>query len=273
MSYKDDITSRIKDAINDWVNRLKEQKPELHLTRQWKLVHDNGFVPGYFSIPVVTGSKTGRHLIGEVGFQISSDLELDLEDLEFIQKDEPYKGEKKVETIRPITEPLDLLNDILIGLNGFIANLSIPATPSIARIESPFDVKNVPLQVNPIRVRTQPMESQDINEVKLQLKHRTVLPEWLRTISNSDVHDKLLDKIAESYLQYRGDAGNQVTMQEFLEMYEKYLKREGKLYDFCVSYKAKSIELDDKGHCTEAYCSKKPFNKACEHAGLKFGSK
>ena len=272
MNYKDEITARIKDAVNDWVNSLKEQKPELHLTRQWKLVHDNGFVPGYFSIPVVTGSRKGSHLIGEVGFQVSSDLELDLEDLEFIQKDEPYKVQKKVETIRPISEPLDLLNDILIGLNGFITNLSFPSTPGIARIASPFDVKNAPLQANPIKVRPQPMESQDIDEVRLQLKHRTVLPEWLRTISNSDVHDKLLDKIAESYLQYTANAGNHVSTQEFLNMYEKYLKREGKLYDYC-SYKAKGIELDEKGHCTEAYCSKKPFNKTCEHAGLKFGSK
>ena len=272
MNYKDEITARIKDAVNGWIETLKEQKPDLHLTRQWKLVHDNGFVPGYFSIPVVTGSKTGSHLIGEVGFQVSSDLELDLEDLEFIQKDEPYKVQKKVETIRPVSEPLDLLNDILIGLNGFITNLSFPSTPGIARIASPFDVKNDPLQVNPLKVRTQPVESQDIDEIRLQLKHRTVLPEWLRTISNSDVHDKLLDKIAESYLQYTGKAGNQVSIQEFLTMYEDYLKREGKLYDYC-SYKAKGIELDEKGHCTEAYCSKKPFNKACEHAGLKFGSK
>ena len=272
MNYKDEITTRIKDAVNDWVNRLKEQKPELHLTRQWKLVHDNGFVPGFFSMPVVTGSKKGSHLIGEVGFQVSSDLELDLEDLEFIQKDEPYKVHKKVETIKPISEPLDLINDILIGLNGFIMDLSFPTTPGITRIASPFDVKKAPLQVNPIKVRPQPVESQDIDEVRLQLKHRTVLPEWLRTISNSDVHNKLLDKIAESYLQYTGKAGNQVTMQEFLTMYEDYLKREGKLYDYC-NYKAKNIELDDMGICQESYCSKKPFNKACEHAGLKFGSK
>ena len=272
MNYKDEITARIKDAVNDWVNRLKELKPGLHLTRQWKLEHDNGFAPGYYSIPVVTSSKKGRHLIGEVGFQVSSDLELDLKDIEFIQKDEPYNIKSKAETIRPISEPLDLVNDILIGLNGFIANLSFPATPSTARIAAPFDVRNAPLQVNPTRVRPQPMDSQDIDEVKLQLKHRTVLPEWLRTISSSDVHEKLLDKIADSYLQYTANAGNHVSTQEFLEMYEKYLKREGKLFDYC-KYKAKGIELDDKGHCTEAYCSKKPFNKACEHAGLKFGSK
>ena len=272
MNYKDEITTRIKDTVNDWIERLIEQKPDLHLTRQWKLVHDNGFLPGHSVLPVVTNSKIGPHLIGEVGFQVSSDLEIDLDDIEFTQKDESYKVDKKVNDIRHISEPLDLLNEILVGINGFIASLSFPEPHRTVQMALPFGGVKASSVINPARVKSQQASLQDIDEVRLQIKHRTVLPEWLRTISNSDVHDRLIDKIAESYLQYTDKAGNQVSIQEFLKMYEDYLKREGKLYDYC-SYKAKGVELDEKDICQESYCSKKPFNKTCEHAGLKFGSK
>ena len=199
-------------------------------------------------------------------------MEIDLDDIEFTQKDESYKVDKKVNDIRPISEPLDLFNDVLVGINGFITSLSFPNSPTKSQMDLPFGGVKASSVINPVKVKNQQVASQDIDEVRLQLKHRTVLPEWLRTISNSDVHDTLLEKIAESYVQYTRDAGNNISIQEFIAMYEKYLKREGKLYDYC-RYKAQSVELDDKGLCQESYCSKKPFQKPCDQAGLKFGSK
>ena len=62
MSYRDQVTTKIRDAVNQWLDRLKKEKPELQLTRQWKIQFDNGFVPGHTSLPVVTGSKKGKQI-------------------------------------------------------------------------------------------------------------------------------------------------------------------------------------------------------------------
>ena len=31
-----EITERIKESVNQWLQKLKEKHPELHLTSQWK---------------------------------------------------------------------------------------------------------------------------------------------------------------------------------------------------------------------------------------------
>lgn len=79
--YKQQIAARIKESINDWIGKLKEQHPESLLTKQWKLLWPKGFNPGHTVIPVVTGSKQGRHQVGEVQFLLPDSLELDFDAL------------------------------------------------------------------------------------------------------------------------------------------------------------------------------------------------
>ncbi len=270
MSYKDQIIERVKEGVNGWIKTLKGKHQNLHLTSQWKLVHKNGFLPGYRTVPVVASSKQGPYLIGEVGFQVSDDLDINLNELEFIQKDEPYIESHISPNVQPLSQPLDLLNNLLVGLNEFISEttrrthynvLNGSATPTIPIIKP-----------SPINVTHNDPPKGDLDEIVLQLKHRTVLPNWLRAIGNHEVQDTLFKKIAESFVHYKKQTGQSILLSDFIKRYEEYLKQEGKLYSFCT-YKAKSVNLDEKGWCEESYCSKKPFQKVCEHAGLKFGRK
>lgn len=270
MEYQNEITARIKDVANGWIEVLKEKYPDLHLTRQWRLVHSSGFVPGYSTVPVVTSSGSGPHLIGEVGFQVSSDLEIDLDDLEFVQKDEPYVVAKPVPVVQPLSQPLNLLNDILVGLNEFITGVTL-GNPIAIRQQPALEPYSQP-QITPIKIHKPVTSAGDLDEIILQLKHRVGFPEWLRTIGNQEVQDTLFGKIAESYLHYRNQNGLSASLAEFLKKYEEYLQQEGKLYSFCT-YKGKPVDMDGRGWCEESYCSKKPYQKPCAHAGLKFGQK
>ena len=95
MSYKDEITNRIKGSVNNWIDKLKQEHPKLHLTKQWKIDYSNGFLPGHTTLPVVSGSKKGPYLIAEVEFVVPADLELDLESIELTLKMRFTKRRKK----------------------------------------------------------------------------------------------------------------------------------------------------------------------------------
>ena len=268
MSYRDQVTAKIRDAVNQWLDKLKKEKPELQLTRQWKIQFDNGFIPGHASLPVVTGSKKGKHLIAEVGFIVPDNLEIDLEDLELSLMDEPFK--QKTSKMSPsVDQPLGVLNDIIIGVNNFLSELSFTSIPGQA--VKKVNLTPSPQMINRLKVNTGTHNQQDIGDVRKQIRASNMLPEWLKSISNREVFDTLVDKIAEGYIQYSKTSN--VTLSEFFKLYEDYLKKEGKLFDYC-KYKAQAIELDENnGHCNENYCSKKPFNKQCNQAITKFGKK
>jgi len=269
MSYRDQVTAKIRDAVNQWLDKLKKEKPELQLTRLWKIQFDNGFVPGHASIPVVTGSKKGKHLIAEVGFIVPDNLEIDLDDLELSLLDEPYK-QKKQQVVQPaIDQPLGVLNDIIVGVNNFLSELSFTSIPGQA--VKKVNLTPSPQMINRLKVNTGSNNQQDIGDVRKQIRASNMLPEWLRSISNLEVYNSLIDKIAEGYVQYSKTSN--VTLPEFFKLYEDYLKKEGKLFDYC-KYKAQAVDLDDNnGQCLESYCSKKPFNKQCNQAIAKFGTK
>jgi len=268
-SYRDMITAKIRDAVNQWLDKLKKEKPELQLTRQWKIQFDNGFIPGHASLPVVTASRKGKHLIAEVGFIVPENLEIELDDLELSLLDEPFK-QKRQQVVQPaIDQPLGVLNDIIVGVNNFLSELSFTSIPGQA-------VKRVnltpsPQMINRLKVNATALNHQDIGDVRKQIRASNMLPEWLRSISNLEVYNSLIDKIAEGYVQYSKTSN--VTLPEFFKLYEDYLKKEGKLFDYC-KYKAQAVDLDDNnGQCLESYCSKKPFNKQCNQAIAKFGTK
>ena len=269
MRYRDQVTAKIRDAVNQWLDKLKKEKPELQLTRQWKIQFADGFVPGHASIPVVTGSKKGKHLIAEVGFIVPDNLEIDLEDLELSLLDEPFK-QKRQQVVQPaIDQPLGVLNDIIVGVNNFLSELSFTSIPGQA--VKKVNLTPSPQMINRLKVNTGSNNQQDIGDVRKQIRASNMLPEWLRSISNLEVYNSLIDKIAEGYVQYSKTSN--VTLPEFFKLYEDYLKKEGKLFDYC-KYKAQAVDLDDNnGQCLESYCSKKPFNKQCNQAIAKFGTK
>ena len=96
------------------------------------------------------------------------------------------------------------------------------------------------------------------------------LPEWYATISSQKVADDLLTRLAEGYLHQRS-LGRTDGLKQYFDQYTTYLKKENKLHEFC-SYKGKAVKLDDRGFCTESYCSKKPFQAVCPRTSLRFGA-
>ena len=274
MSYKDQITHKIKDAVNSWIDKLKEECPKLHLTKQWKIDYINGFIPGHTTIPVVTGSKKGPYLVAEVEFVVPEDFQLDIDSIELTVKNEPYKKIKKIKVSpAPVDEPLSVINDMILGMNTFLSNLdmgkitpqhptSYPHTTGLAGSGS-----NIKVNTGPAFSR---QGTDDIVLVRKEIKSSKHLPEWIKNISSKEVYEALIDKISEGYVQYRSK-GNPVTFKEFFKMYEEYLKKDGRLKDWC-KYKSKPVELNEKGWCQEAYCSKKPWQQICKYSTLKFGS-
>ncbi len=266
--YKNLINEKIKDAVNQWIEDLKEKHPELLLTKQWKVHYPKGFVSGHNVISVITGSKSGGHLIGEVQFMLPENLELEIDSVELVLKDEPYIQENKTSILRsvPIDEQLDVINDLVIGINAFIQefsnNKSVPSSPLFQK--TPGN----------IRVMNQPKSSvSDVNiEPALrEIVNSSYLPEWLKTIDSADIRNELIRKTAEALVQYRSKYGMHKTVKEFFDIYTEHLMNQNRLYRYC-KYKAKRITFNSQDICTESYCSKKPYNSICQHAALKFGN-
>jgi hypothetical protein len=45
--YRKAITERIKESVNNWIETLKKEQPELLLTKQWQVLFPKGFNEGY----------------------------------------------------------------------------------------------------------------------------------------------------------------------------------------------------------------------------------
>ena len=138
--YKKMIRESIAEEIGEWVERLKTQDDELKLTRQWKVLFPRGFESGNNVLPVITGSKEGKRLIGEVSFILPDDLELDTSDLNLTLKNEPFK-ETTQPTVRPepMEDSLDLLNRMVVSINEFLSGVEIERPSKYEnRRETPF---------------------------------------------------------------------------------------------------------------------------------------
>jgi len=293
--YKKLITDSIKAAVNNWIEDLKNKHKELLLTKQWKIIFPKGFQSGHNMLPVITSSKKGKHLIAEAQFVLPDDLELDLVGLQLILKNEPYipsEKEKKTGPV-PLDESIDILNDMVIGLNSFLQNLnfSMPgvgmptssATPTF--FSNPTNVKKdqSQLKINPLSAvndNSSYIKGDTINgsgndsiidKIKKQMINSNYLPDWIKTIESKDVWDQLLTKLAEAFYHYQQQIGKTIDLKEFFEKYQEHLLSQNKLYHYC-KYKSKPVSLDNNIHCTENYCSKKPYNSTCPMTTLKFGS-
>ncbi len=279
--YKKMIRESIAGEIGEWIERLKTQDDGLKLTRQWKVFFPRGFESGNNVLPVITGSKEGKRLIGEVSFILPDNLELDTGDLNLTLKNEPYKKsiEAKV-TPEPMEDSLDLLNRMVVSINEFLSGVEIerPGRSENQR-ETPFfgiDVEkksklNVISFDNDYIGQTK-LTTDKLDKVKREMLASSHLPDWFKTISSYDIRDSLLEKLTEGYIHYRSKLGRDVSLKEFFSEYTNHLKKTDKLHDYCP-YKAKPVNLTDKGHCLEDYCSKKPYNAPCSVPVLKFGKK
>ncbi len=285
--YKKAITEKIKEGLNNWIDKLKSEQPELLLTKQWQIQFPKGFTQGHNVLNVFTGSKKGKHLVAEVQFVLPSDLELDFDDIELILKNEPFKERKTrskaKRTPQPIDEPLDQLNDLVLGVNSFLTslNINLPRTTQIKGF-TPINNQRSVLNVKPLFSKDQqimPMEtttpfSEDnnlIERVKDEMLKSPHLPEWLKTIESRDTWHSLMQKLAEGFIHYQKNLGKAVELKEFFDKYEEHLLDNDKLYHFC-KYKSKPVTLDTNGWCNETYCSKMPYHSKCSYATLKFGT-
>lgn len=274
--YKNQITERIKDRVNSWIDELKGKHPELLITKQWKSVFPKGFKPGHIVIPVVTTSKQGKHLVAEVQFFLPDSLDLEPESIELVLKDEPHSElelPKKVSPV-PLDEPLDALNEIVAGLNSFLTGLNLPTTTHnpVSTSLFPLSSASKPLS-KPIKVVSNLSQSatDEISSVGKKMLNSAYLPDWFKTIYSRDVREGLLEKLAEGYVHYCRQVGHQVELKDFFEVYTEHLKKQNKLHLYCP-HQGKPVIFDASNECTEHYCSKKPYNATCPIAKLKFGA-
>lgn len=286
--YKNEITQRIRESVNAWLEELKKKHSELLLTKQWKILFPRGFQSGHNTLPVITSSKKGQHLVAEVEFVLPEDLELDMDTLQLTLKNEPFKTPKRAKDSIPrpvpLDEPLELLNELVSGVNDFLSSLNIGFAPGTKRefslfntsnpVQSPVGftgVKTVPLKTG--LQGTPPLSLEDeniIEKVKKEMLQSAHLPDWFKTIESKEVWDQLLQRLAEGFLHYRKKLGRPIDLKEYFGEYTDYLKRENKLHHWC-KYKGKSVRLDENSYCTESYCSKKPYKGVCPRTVLKFG--
>jgi len=271
--YKKLIMARIRDEINRWIGELKEKHQDLLLTKQWQILFPKGFQPGHIVIPVVTGSKQGKHLIGEIEFVLPDDLHLDIDNMKLALKDASYVPDEPAMPKKPvpIDEPLDLLNRMVISVNDFLKSLSLsmPIGEQISLFQTFTPGKNSDVKTsNGISV-IQPI-GDDLDRIKREMLSSQYLPEWIKSIESKEVHRDLVDKLVPAYMQYQKSMPGGASMKDFFEKYTSHLLSHGHLHYYC-KYKGKPIELDEWDHCTESYCSKKPYNSKCAMASLKFG--
>ena len=286
--YRKAITDRIKESVNNWIETLKKEQPELLLTKQWQVLFPKGFNEGYNCLSVVTGSKKGQHLIAQVEFVLPRDLELDYGDLELVLKNEPYKEPtekvKRKAVPVPIDEPIDVLNNMITGVNSFLSSLNInaPSTATFTGFNQLTQTQQPPVKVAPLLSTTtqkpleaappfKPADENLVEKVKNTMLKSEYLPEWLKTIENREVFEALMQKLSEGFIHYQKKIGHAVDLKEYFDLYESHLKEQGKLHYYC-KYKGKPVKHDSNEYCLESYCSKMPYKSKCSYSTLKFGT-
>ena len=265
--YQKQILDRVKGRINQWLESLKQKNPELLLTRQWRIVWLKGFVQGQNTMPVITSCKDGEYQIGEIQIVLPPSLELDLEAVELVLLEQPYVASGAAPSIPSLNDPLDLLNDLVLGISGFLSgmpmqpnSMSAPVTQSLI----------TPLKVNPLGGPSTALPG-DLNSIQAEILKSPYLPDWYKAIKNSKVAQGMLNKLVEGYAQYNLRKGYTGPLKEYFEQYTEALLKQNKLHQHCP-YKGRGVEMDFQGHCKEAFCSKKPHNAPCPVPHLRLGA-
>jgi len=272
--YKKLITERIREEVNRWIEELKEQHKDLLLTKQWRILFPKGFLPGHNSISVVTHSKNGQHLVAEIEFVLPDDLNLDVNDLQLVLKDEGFQeptnpASQKKPNLVPVDEPLDMLNRIVIGINEFIAGIGV--RPTGTATSRPIFLANTSTASScsaPVRIVGS--DNADLEGIKRNMINSAQLPEWIRNIESKATYDEVLNKLASAFQQYQRQSMGRADLSEFFSHYTAHMLNAGHLHYHC-NYKGKPVELNERGYCQESYCSKKPFSDKCNVPKLRFG--
>ncbi len=251
--YKKLIRESIKERIEEWIERLKTQQPELKLTRQWKVLFPRGFESGNNVLPITTGSKEGKRLIGEVSFILPDSLELDSDDLNLRLKNEPFRESIAPKIApEPIEDSLDLINRIVVSMNEFLSGIE-KERPSRSgdHKETPFFGNDVEKKskLNVIRydnglIGQTKVSTDRLESIKREMLASSYLPEWFKTITSYEIRDSLLEKLTEGYIHYKTKLGREVGFKEFFGEYTTHLKKSGKIHDYCP-YKSKSVNLTE----------------------------
>jgi len=271
--YKKLITERIRDEVNRWIEELKEQHKDLLLTKQWRILFPKGFVPGHNSIPVVTHSKNGQHLVAEIEFVLPDDLNLDVNDIQLVLKDEGFQeaaipATQKKSNLVPVDEPLEMLNKIVIGINEFIGSIGVRPTGPVS--SRPVFLAGTSTTSNSAPVRVLGSDNSDLEDIKRRMINSAQLPDWIRSIESKTTYDEVLNKLASAFQQYQRQTMGRSDLGEFFAKYTAHLLNAGHLHHYCT-YKGKPVEINERGYCQESYCSKKPFNDKCNIPKLRFG--
>jgi len=265
--YKQQITNSVRDVIQGRIAELKHHHPEELYTNQWRLRFPDGFHQGNNVIPVTTTTKNGVYTIGELHLVVPESFELDLEAMEFIPKNEPYTSDPSHIQTPPLDNSLEMLNAMVVGLNDFLSQIGGSMLPPTPQSKPTLSSQQSP-EIKPHQnlFTTSPDQLETIQNAILQ---HDELPEWFTSIRDREVKEALLEKMAETYIQYRSQRNGNSSLSEFFADYTEYLKEHDKLQHYC-SYKAKPVELNDRGWCTESYCSKKPYRSVCPRSTLQF---
>lgn len=287
--YKELVTGIIKNRVNEWINELKEKHPETKLTRQWKVLFPKGYAEGQNVLPVVTSAKDGQQVVAEVQFILPQTLELDPDMVELVLLNKPYQETDYNTKTRnhnlpvPIDEPIEVLNELVLGINDFLIKLNITQNPAGSdnnwQLTPPNKLTGLKGQISSKNGYSSPrvmseMSVKDddrIEKVITAMWDSTHLPEWLKVIASHKIRNELMEKLAIGYIHYENKLKRPVDLEEFFTEYTEHLQNTGKLHNYC-RYKGKAVELNDDGHCIEDWCSKKQYNTECPETVLRFGS-
>lgn len=270
--YQQQITNYVRDVVQQRITHLKETHSDQLYTQQWQLRFPNGFHEGNNVIPVITTTKDGQYCIGELHLVVPSSYELDLEAIEFVPKNEPYKA-PAVDSAPPLDTSLDMLNTMITGLNDFIAGMAGQVQPQskpsgIGILGTPSEHTSQSKTSTPSLYTSKASETQ-IDKVRNAILQHDELPQWFINLRDTDIRDQLLHKMVETFIQYSNQRNGNASLAEFFDDYTEYLKDNDTLQNWCT-YKAKPVELNTKGWCQETYCSKKPYRSPCPRSTLKF---
>jgi hypothetical protein len=255
--YKQLIKTKIKDDIDKRIQKLKIRL--INLSDDWRILFPNGFRPGLNIIPVITNNGASEHIVAELHFELEDDLDLDIDNVKIVNKDNVWRPEKQAE----LNDSLDVLNNIVVSLNGFMQSFS-------------FKLPSGQMQLFPSLLPS--AASNDVvvgdnsgsERIKAEISNSLHLPDWFKQIRDANVRNDVLRKLAEAYQQYEKSSPTPVTLKSFFDKYTDHLQSQGHLHFFC-SYKGKPVQLSDDGKCIEQYCTKKPYQGHCTVPVLRFG--
>lgn len=265
-AYQQQILEQLRQPVTQWVAQLRQQTPDLLLTSQWQVLYPRGYQPGLNTLPVVTQSRQGQYQVAEVSFVLPDSLELDPASLAIDLVSRPYVPLSPMPAAASGDLSLKRLNNLVVQVSRYLQDV-LPHSGQPPVFTWQPAVRPEPLESSPPRVTTivptRPAARQ-------RLEQWQSLPDWISTLSDPDLRERVLDKLATDLAAEEVRCGHEVSLGPYLKNYTRQLADVHKLHPFC-RYKGRPITLSPEGHCQEVYCSKKPYRSACTQATWRLG--